>query len=469
VRKHPEFLRVRHLMPSAAVVTGAALLALAPRSRVARSLALALGAAYAGGALLAALAASRGRLKDVPLTAAAFPALHAGYGIGLLESPFARMTRPRAAIPGTKVVHLSTVHDPSDMRITYKECATLAQAGYDVVLIAPGELPSVPEGVRFRSVPLPANRLERSTRTMWAVYRAAREERADVYHFHDPELMFVGMLLQQSGARVVFDVHEDIPGDIEDKPWIPPALRKPVSVASAVALAALHRKFDAIVTATPAIARRFNHERMAVVNNYPRIEEFGDLHGPPFEQRPRRALYVGSITRIRCIDRIVESFSSSAMGEGIRLALAGRFENEALEAQTRCMPGWDRVDYLGFQHRGGVRTLLEESRVGLLLFRPGTNIDEALPTKLFEYLAAGLPVIVSTSLQCSRLVTDADCGIAVDSADVDAIARAMTELIDDPQRAQAMGERGRRLVLDGYVWESEAAKLTRLYADIVTR
>ena len=365
-----------------------------------------------------------------------------------------------------KVAHLTSVHPASDTRIAYRECATLAQAGYDVVLIAAGGLAEVPAGVRLHTVPLPRNRFERMTRTIWNVFRAALAERADVYHFHDPELMGVGLALRALGARVVFDVHEDIPQDIIDKPWILPALRRPVSRASEFMLRTLQRCYSAIVAATPAIARRFANRRTIVVANYPRIEELPQAAGEQFSDRGRGVVYLGAITELRCIQEIVSAFSSEKLSPDIRLRLAGHFENELLEQRVRSMPGWGRVEFLGFCRRSEVSGVLGSVRAGLLLFRQAANHEEAMPTKLFEYLGAGLPVIISDTLQCSSIIRENRCGVVVDPADRDAIARAITWIVENPETAQAMGERGRRLVRERYLWSSEANKLTRLYAEI---
>ncbi len=97
--KHPEFARPHHLVPAAALVAGALLLAGAPFSRRARA---GLGAAvllYGAGAALAGLRACGGRAADAAATAAAFSALHAGYGLGVLEASAARLGRPAEAVP----------------------------------------------------------------------------------------------------------------------------------------------------------------------------------------------------------------------------------------------------------------------------------------------------------------------------------------------------------------------------------
>ncbi len=367
---------------------------------------------------------------------------------------------------GCKVAHLTSAHPPGDTRITYRECATLARAGYDVVLIAAGNITQpLPPGVRLRTVPRPHGRFERMTRTVWSVFCAALSENADVYHFHDPELASAGLALRALGARVIFDVHEDIPKDIEDKEWIAPLLRKPLARACAAFLRVLQRAFSGIVTATPGIAQGFRAERTVVVCNYPRLDEF--VHAPAaVDARQPAALYLGSITKLRCIEEMVRAMSSPAIGSA-RLILAGTFEDDSLESEVRALPGWDRVDYRGQCSRAQVGEMLASARAGLLLFHAAANHEDCMPNKLFEYMAAGLPVVISNTMNCSRIILENQCGLVVNPRDTDAIAAAIAHLTENPALANAMGERGRRLVLERYQWNSEAKKLTQLYAQIV--
>jgi glycosyltransferase involved in cell wall biosynthesis len=365
-----------------------------------------------------------------------------------------------------KVAHLTSVHAPTDTRIVHRECATLAQAGYDVVLIAPGKVAKLPPGVRHRPIRVPRNRFERMTRTIWEVFLSARDERANVYHFHDPELMFVGLALRLSGASVVFDVHEDIPRDIVDKPWIPSALRAPISLAAAVVLRAFQRGFSAIVTSTPGIARGFSHRKTVVVANFPKLSAFSASVRRPFVSRARAVAYVGSITRDRGIIKLIEALASPSMVADGRLVLVGTFEDEELLHEAQSMPGWSRVTYLGQVDFSKLDDVLMDVRAGLVTLLPSLNFVASLPTKMFEYLAAGLPVVASNFLEAAEILQEHECGVSVDPFDADAIARTISFFIENPEIAQAMGQRGRRVVNERYQWTSEGKKLTNLYSEI---
>ena len=368
------------------------------------------------------------------------------------------------AITQLKVVHLTSVHRSSDTRIVHRECVTLVEAGYDVVLIATGSTRGLPPGVRYRRIEAPRNRFDRMTRTMWAIYRRALAERADVYHFHDPELILVGLLLRLRGALVVFDVHEDIPTEILSKPWIPRPLRKPVALLTNAVLYLVQGRFSAIVAATPAIARRYLHPRKAVVANYPVIQEH-ECRVKDFSKRHPCVVYIGELTQRGGAIAMVKA--AVHLPEDIRLTFVGPFENASIEKQVRELPAWGRVEYLGRRHRLELPAIVSQARAGLFPLLPSRNSIDALPAPLLEYMAAGLPVIVSSAVPSFvQLVGQHKCGLLVDPADPKAVADAISFMVNHPDEAQAMGARAFAAVSEHYQWADEGRKLTTLYAQI---
>ncbi len=124
----------------------------------------------------------------------------------------------------------------------------------------------------------------------------------------------------------------------------------------------------------------------------------------------------------------------------------------------------ERVDLRGRLSRDGVAEVLREARVGLLVLHPVEAHLQSLPIKLFEYMAAGIPVVASDFPFWRELVGEA--GVLVDPNDVDAIAAAIETLLDDPANAEAMGARGREAVATRFGWEAEGERLLSLYERI---
>jgi glycosyltransferase involved in cell wall biosynthesis len=366
----------------------------------------------------------------------------------------------------TRVAHLTSVHEFDDVRIFVRECRTLAAAGYEVHLVAPDADGSVIDGVRTHGLPAAngGNRLARMTATARDVYQSARALSADVYHFHDPELMPVGLRLARSGAAVIYDAHEDLAATVLHKPWIRPRLRRQAArVVAAVEPAAANR-LAAVVAATPVIAQRFEGCRCEVVtvNNFPEVREFQEV--PRLQDGDRPVVcYVGSITAMRGIEVMVDAIAMT----DARLVLAGDFDSSDLEARVHRSPGWAQVEHVGRVGRARVAEIFAAASAGLVVLQPTTNYLRSQPMKLFEYMSAGLPVIASDFPFWREIVTSADCGLCVDPRSPEALAGAIRWIVAHPDQARAMGERGRRAVAETYNWAPEGAKLEALYRRLV--
>jgi glycosyltransferase involved in cell wall biosynthesis len=366
-----------------------------------------------------------------------------------------------------KVVHLTSAHPRHDIRIFIKECGSLAAAGHEVTLIvADGLGEEISHGVRIHDVGARSGgRLSRMTRTVDRVVRAALALQPDVAHFHDPELMLAALRLKKAGIKVVYDVHEDLPRQILAKHWIPALLRPLLSHVLEWVENHVARRFDAIVTSTPHIRERFAlvNPRSLDVCNFPILAEL--VRDTDWDSRRNEVCYLGGISRIRGIEPIIAALPEVPA----RLNLAGIWSESGLKETLQTEAGWSRVNDLGVLDRAGVSEVLARSKVGLVTLFPTPNYVDALPIKLFEYMAAGMPVVASDFPVWRAIVDDAGCGLLVDPQDPQAIAAALCTLLADDEMARAMGARGQQAVVLKYSWAAEAAKLNALYSDLESR
>ena len=349
-----------------------------------------------------------------------------------------------------KVCHLTSAHPQEDIRIFHKECTSLASAGYRTYQIAGGKRYKK-FGVRQIGIGEPVSgRLKRMLVTSHRVYRAAKKLDADVYHFHDPELLPYGLKLKKRGKKVIFDSHEDVPGQIMDKYWIPGVLRKLVSGIYQRYETHVVKRLDAVVAATPHIAEKFagRAKRVVVVNNYPKLDDVIFQEGS-FDERDAVVCYAGGIDENRG-ESIMKNAMKKVPGE---LQIAGDHA-EVTEENVR---------YIGRLDRAGVNELYGRSVVGLCILKPIENYFYSQPIKMYEYMAAGIPFVCSDFPGWRKVAEESGGGICVDPEDTDAIAEAISGLLSDRRKAEEMGRKGHAYVTENCTWEKEEEKLLALY------
>lgn len=365
-----------------------------------------------------------------------------------------------------KVCHMTSAHPAEDIRIFHKECVSLARAGYEVYLVERGASYEK-NGVHIVGVgEIPSGRLKRMTEGAKRVYEAAKAVDADIYHFHDPELLPYGLKLKRAGKRVIFDSHEDYARQIAVKPYLPRWIARLISHIYTVYERRVLRDIDAVIFPCTIEGRDpFSGKCRctALINNVPLLQELPSSSCSTADVFS--AGYVGPIRPDRGNTQNVQACEAV----DVPLLFGGTPDSEAYQQELERLDSKGLVTFCGQLDRAGVWKLLSGVSVGLVteLSVGQNNTTDNLPTKTYEYMAAQLPFLIANYPYAKKVVDKHRCGICVDPENVAELAHALTYLRDHPDEARQMGENGRRAVKEEFNWDVEEKKLLALYEDIL--
>ena len=358
-----------------------------------------------------------------------------------------------------KVVHLTTAHQRFDTRIFRKQCRSLARESYDVFLIvADGLGDQVRDGVKFRGVPKARSRLRRMTLSVFEVLRASLAIRGDIYHVHDPELLPAGLILKAFGKRVVYDAHENVASQLMLKEYLTPWLRGALASSFTRIERTILRFLDGVVTATASQVEQY----AAITAHVVSVENFADINElvPNGKGLSRVSiLHAGSISEARGALNMMRL--ASMLGERGEIVLAGPVASNIRLDSTK------NLRYVGVLDQHELVEAYRQSNLGLILYNDIGQYGGATAVKLYEYMAAGVPVIVPSHGEWPKVVASVGCGIAVDVQDVAQQIAAVDWLRSNEDKAREMGESGRRYVMANASWESAFRKLELLYTKIL--
>lgn len=375
----------------------------------------------------------------------------------MIMSETGKTARPR-------VLHVTTAHHADDVRIFERECRSLADTGrYDVYLAAAGA-PASSSGVTLIPLsPAPATRTKRFVSGPRKALGLSRALSVDLWHFHDPELLPVALKVASSGTPVIWDAHEDYLAQFTDdgaKNWLPSSLRGTVRRALRLMLETVDRRAAGIVAATPTIASRYSNPRTVVVGNEARLSDFQSC-APDFSAQ--RLLFTGGVGPAALFEEVVEAVASTP---SVSLAVAGRAPNPFLwRAAEARLPG--RIEHLGWLDRHELCRAISQSTLGLATYADTDAYAVAAPTKLFEFCAAGLPVIASPNAANASLIAEGAGGFLAEGFTAEALARAIREALGNREVWQRVSTTGRAWAMRAGSWEQSERRLLDLYARIL--
>lgn len=375
-----------------------------------------------------------------------------------------------AVSQGRRVAHITTVHSAADARICYREAQVLVEMGYRVTVFGRHSRDTEIGGVSIRGLGQSRGRIRRILTSWWRALRIVRQHEADIYHFHDFELLPTVVLAKWLyGKRVVYDAHEDV-SLVAMKDWLPRWIRRPLAAAVRWLTGFAARRADGIVVPTRLLEEQFRKwsPRVATFVNYPAPHFLScrDRDWVPWDRRDNEVIHLGTLSmrRLDFMVRLAAEFLRHRPGWSWTLL---GMHDEMLEWFEANVPAdvRDRLHGVGKVPHEEIAGRLCRARLGVNYHPLDTRqLAVAIPVKAFEYLACGLPMVTTRVPMLVELV-DSCPAVALADESSDAYLDAVLALADREDLG-SLSDDARRFSDERFNCRREGERLAALYNDI---
>lgn len=369
-----------------------------------------------------------------------------------------------------RVLLLSTVHPSADPRIMYKIAPSLA-TDYEVICVLP-KVDKSSGNSDFKTISLPffQSLLFRILVTHPVLLWKCLLFRPAIVHIFVPELIPIAFLFQSLGAKVIYEVQENLYKKFSIKQF-----------NKAVIYQQLFRFFDR------AARKNFNclfteHAYLneyknlpltsAVVHNYvalPFIDRYFGKHKRQIK-KPPVFFYCGVISMERSFDVLVAALIRLKVRYPVFVMhLFGKLQFDLKDAEK--LPDFEKIRenliFHGYTDLKNTLPYAHGATAGIALLKPVADYMDSYTTKIFEYMAMQLPVITSNFPLYKDVVEKSGCGFCISPYDSDLLAKILEWLIENPEKAEVMGQKGRNSSETHYNWANEEKILLNFYRNLL--
>ena len=375
--------------------------------------------------------------------------------------------------PHIKVCHFASVHTIVDTRVFYRECVSLAKK-YAVTFIGIGNFTGKRDGVNIIGIHNPETRLKRLFQTTFRVCYLALKQDADIYHFHDAELIPFAIMLRILGKKVIYDIHENTYEDILNKPWIPGYI-KFIAGKSYRFLEWFASQFFPfiLVIARTEFAKRFKVKEHFIVQNFASADELKSFRVDDRSKiEGNHIFYIGTVFDYYYdFSKLIEAlYILKQKGKIIHLECVGYLGNlvkSGLEVDKYYQQIKNQITFHGhIIHPMGFE-ISKKCKVGICLKNQPEKILVSHERKFFEYMTIGMPVITCDSHIYKDVIDEYEVGKYTDMTNAIKLSETIEAMFANEANLKEMSLNGIAASEKTFNWNSQEKILFEMYEEVL--
>ena len=353
----------------------------------------------------------------------------------------------------------TSVHRWNDNRVFHKEAVSLASQ-FRVELHAPANFANKTlHGVNIIGLPLWKKESDRKIlrSELWSRLKVSKTE---LFYFHDPELIWIGIKARLFlRKKVIYDVHENTVESIKGKKWLNTLTKRLAIIGYKLFEWIGKQLFSHFILAEDSYKTLIPHNS-TIVLNYPIVDESNGNS----KHKLYDLVYLGDVREDRGALIMLELIKQLKKKRGeIKLALLGKIVNrDKLDIIIKKYCLEQNIKFFEYVDYQEAIKIVKKSKVGLCLLKPSQNFMHSYPTKLFDYMNAGIPFVSSNFQLYDELIQKSNAGISVDPLNITEIINATNQLLADTDYREQLGKNGKLSLEQKYNWQSQSDRLIKV-------